>query len=138
MTTTGRVRHILIAYDGGEPSQTALGVGIELAGGSPATVGVVSVIRAGVGVPDDPWSETSEQAARLHDARRRIEEAGLKAEMHAPTGPPGPSIVEVATAFGYDTIVIGSRRLGPIRRTLLGSVSRYVASHSSATVVIAR
>ena len=133
-----RVRRILIAYDGGEPARIALDLGIELARGLGAEVGIVSVVSGDGLAPDDPWSETSEHAAELHEARLRAEAAGLSAATHEPTGAPGPLIVEVGADFGYDTIVVGARRLGPIRRTLLGSVSKYVAAHSAATVIIAR
>jgi nucleotide-binding universal stress UspA family protein len=135
---SGRVRRLLIAFDGGDPAWTALELGIELASAAHAAVGIVSVVPAEDGTPDDPWSETSKHAAELHEAKLRVEAAGLTADTHEPTGNPGPLIVEVAASFEYDTIVVGARRLGPIRRTLLGSVSRYVVSHSSATVVIAR
>lgn len=134
----GRVRRILIAYDGGEPARAALDVGIEVARAAGADVGIVSVVPRGGRNPDDPWSETSEHAAMLHEARLLIEAAGLRVETHEPTGAAGPSIVGVGSNFEYDTIVIGARRLGPIRRTLLGSVSSYVAGHSKATVIIAR
>ncbi len=134
----GRVRRLLIAYDGGEPARIALELGIELASAEGAAIGIVSVVPDDVEAPDDPWSETSKHAAELHEAKLRIAEAGLSAETHEPTGAPGPLIVEVAADFEYDTIVIGARRLGPIRRALLGSVSRYVANHSSATIIIAR
>jgi nucleotide-binding universal stress UspA family protein len=133
-----RVRRLLIAYDGGEPARSALELGIELASAAGAAIGIVSVVPADGVAPDDPWSGTSEHAAELYEAKLRVAAAGLTAETHEPTGNPGPSIVAVAASFEYDTIVIGARRLGPIRRRLLGSVSRYVASHSSATVVIAR
>jgi nucleotide-binding universal stress UspA family protein len=135
---SARVRRLLIAFDGGDPAWTALELGIELASAAHAAVGIVSVVPAEDGIPDDPWSETSKHAAELYEAKLRVEAAGLTADTHEPTGNPGPLIVEVAASFEYDTIVVGARRLGPIRRTLLGSVSRYVVSHSSATVVIAR
>jgi nucleotide-binding universal stress UspA family protein len=134
----GRIRRLLVAYDGGEPARLALELGIELASTAGATLGIVSVVPGEGLAPDDPWSATSERAAELSEAKRRAAKAGLAAVTHEPTGIPGPSIVEVAASFEYDTIVIGARRLGPIRRTLLGSVSRYVASHSSATIIIAR
>jgi nucleotide-binding universal stress UspA family protein len=133
-----RVRRLLIAYDGGEPAQAALELGIELAVATGAAIGIVSVAPEDSVPPDDPWSETSEHAAELYEAKMRVAAAGLSAETHEPTGAPGPSIVLVAATFDYDTIVIGARQLGPIRRRLLGSVSRYVARHSPATIVIAR
>jgi nucleotide-binding universal stress UspA family protein len=134
-----RIRRVLIAYDGGEPAQTALELGIELGSATSAAIGIISVAPVEPGVaPDDPWSEMSQHAAALDAAKQRVVEAGLTAETHEPTGDPGPLIVEVAASLDYDTIVIGARRLDPIRRMFLGSVSRYVASHSSATVIVAR
>ena len=133
----GRTHRLLVAYDAGEPARVALDHGIELARATGATLGIVSVAPDDE-VPDDPWSETSERAAALYAAKLRAEEAGIDAVTHLPTGAPGPTIVQVAAAFDYDTIIIGSRRLGPIRRRLLGSVSAYVVSHTSATTIVAR
>jgi nucleotide-binding universal stress UspA family protein len=138
MIMAGRVRRLLVAYDAGHPAAMALELGIEIAAATGAAIGIVTVVPEPTEPPDDPWSETSERAAELYLAKLRAAEAGLVAQTHLPTGVPGPQIVEVAAAFGYDTIVIGSRRLGPIRRTLLGSVSRYVATHSRSTTIIAR
>ncbi len=135
----GIVRRLLIAYDGGEPARIALELGIQLGAATGAAIGIVSVAPVERGVaPDDPWSRMSEHAAALYEAKRRVSEAGLTAETHEPTGDPGPSIVDVAASFGYDTVGTGARRLDPIRRRLLGSVSTYVAHHSKATVIIAR
>lgn len=47
-------------------------------------------------------------------------------------------IQAAAKAGGCDIIVIGSRRQGVLGRILQGSVSERVATHSEATVVIAR
>jgi nucleotide-binding universal stress UspA family protein len=133
------MRRILIAYDGTEPSEVALERGIELGRALGASVGIVSVAPPEPGVrPDDPWSELSEHAAVLYEARRRADAAGLIAETHEPVGNPGPMIVKVAADFEYDTIVVGARQMSRLRRTLLGSVSRYVARHSPATIVVAR
>jgi nucleotide-binding universal stress UspA family protein len=131
------VRRLLVAYDTGEPARVALDWGIQLARSTGAALGIVSVAPDDE-VPDDPWSETSERAAGLYAAKLRAAEAGIDAVTHLPVGAPGPMIVEVAATFDYDTIVIGSRRLGPIRRRLLGSVSGYVVSHTHATTIVAR
>jgi nucleotide-binding universal stress UspA family protein len=134
-----RVGRLLIAYDGRSPAEKALTTGIELALAHGAELGIVSVVPEPIGDPDDPWSETSERAWLLYSARCRAEKRGVASvATHDPVGQPGPSIVDVAAEFGYDTIVIGSRSLDPIRRRLLGSVSYYVASRSKATVIIAR
>jgi len=136
---TQRIHRLLVAYDGGGPSETALNMGIELALANHAELGIVSVVPEQVGDPDDPWSETSDRAWLLYSARSRAEARGVASvRSHAPIGVAGPSIVACAVNNDYDTIVIGSRQLGRIRRRLLGSVSYYVANHSHATVIIAR
>lgn len=134
-----RITKILIAYDGRAPSEAALALGIELGRTTGAAVGLISVAPREPGVaPDDPWSELSEHAAVLHEAKRRATEAGLSVELHEPVGNPGPLVVKVAEDFGYDAIIVGARRLGRLKSTLLGSVSRYVARNASVTTIIAR
>ena len=48
------------------------------------------------------------------------------------------TIERVADERGYDTIVIGTRGVRSLARTLQGSVSEHVASHAHVTVVVAR
>lgn len=51
---------------------------------------------------------------------------------------PGPAIVHKAEEVGAGMIVMGSRGLGLVRRTMLGSVSSYVLHHSKIPVFIYR
>ncbi|XP_022328872.1 universal stress protein in QAH/OAS sulfhydrylase 3'region-like [Crassostrea virginica] len=53
-------------------------------------------------------------------------------------GDPGPGLVEVGASEKAAMIVMGSRGLGTIRRTLLGSVSSYVMCHASVPVIVCR
>lgn len=53
-------------------------------------------------------------------------------------GEPGEQIVRVAEDEGADFIVTGSRGLGTIRRTLLGSVSDYIVHHSPVPVFVCK
>ena len=139
MTKPGAFRRILIAYDGSEPAKRALALGIDLARATGADVGVVSVVPTGFGPPpDDPASPTSAHAGELHEAHQALSASGIEAVTHEPTGASGPAIVQVASEYGYDTIVIGARRLDPIRRAVLGSVSGYVATHAPMSVLITR
>jgi len=133
------IRRILIAYDGSEPARRALAIGAELAGGLGTQVGLVSVTpQRPDRKPDDPWGDASAHAAELAEAKAFLAERGLEAETHEPTGVAGPMIVRVAKEFAYDTIVLGSRHLSAIGQAFLGSVSKYVAHHAEATVIIAR
>ena len=51
---------------------------------------------------------------------------------------PGHVITDVATSEKANMIVMGTRGLGTIRRTILGSVSDYVVHHSHCPVVVCR
>jgi nucleotide-binding universal stress UspA family protein len=130
---------ILLAYDGGEPAKRALEQTIELATRFGATVGVISVVPMRAGrAPMDPWDDRTVHAEELMEARARLREAGLEAEMLEPGGDPAKTIERIADERGYDTIVIGSRGLGTIAKALQGSVSEHVAAHAHTTVVVAR
>lgn len=43
---------------------------------------------------------------------------------------PGEAIIRASEELGADLIVMGSRGMGVVRRTILGSVSDYVLQHS--------
>ena len=134
-----RPRRILVAFDGTPEATRALDLAGALAAGVGAEVGIVSVVPVRLGPPaDDPWSDRSEHAAELHKAEQALSARGLITTTHEPTGDAGPLIVRVAREFGYDLIVVGSRHLDPLRRALLGSVSRYVVRHADVSVLIAR
>ena len=53
-------------------------------------------------------------------------------------GKSGEAIIAAAKEEGAGLIVMGSRGMGKIRRTLIGSVSDYVLHHAHAPVVICR
>ena len=54
------------------------------------------------------------------------------------TGNPGVVITEVAAEIKADMVVMGTRGLGTVRRTILGSVSDYVLHHVHIPVIICR
>lgn len=49
---------------------------------------------------------------------------------------PGEGIVNTAIELDADMIIMGSRGMGTIRRTILGSVSDYVVHHANVPVVV--
>jgi len=51
---------------------------------------------------------------------------------------PGESIVEQARSEHVSMVVLGTRGLGSIRRTILGSVSDYVLHHVHCPVAVCR
>ena len=133
------MKKILVAYDGGQPAYRALVLAAQLAKRFDAQVGVVSVIPVHPGrTPIDPWDDLPVHTAELAEARAILAERGVEAVLHEPAGNPATTIEKIAEDEGYDTVVIGSRGLGPLSRFLQGSVSEHVATHSAATVIVAR
>ncbi|XP_053378016.1 uncharacterized protein LOC128547971 [Mercenaria mercenaria] len=51
---------------------------------------------------------------------------------------PGEGICKAVTEIGASMIIIGTRGMGKVRRTLLGSVSDYVLHHAHVPVLICR
>ena len=132
------MRRILLAYDGTPGADTALSTTVALAKALKAEVGVVSVVPVHLGrTPIDPWDDRPVHTEQLERARRLLREDGIEPVLTEPAGDPATVIEEEAERGGYDTIVVGSRRLGAVGRLLQGSVSEHVATHAKTTVVIA-
>ncbi len=128
---------ILVAYDGGDPSRRALETAAELARALGATVSVVSVVPSHIGrAPIDPWDDTSVHDRELLEAKQILMAKGVEPELIEPVGDPAKTIERIAEEGGFDTVILGSRGLGPISRAMQGSVSEHVATHTDATVVI--
>ena len=114
---------ILVAFDGTEPSFWALQQAADAAEGSDVEIGIITVLP--------PVVEAPQQALRY------LAERGIEATVHTPMGDPATEIARVAENGAYHTIYLG-RREGSLGRTLGPSVSRRVALHAPANVLIAR
>jgi len=133
------MKRILVAYDGGEPARRALDTAISLATRFDALISVVSVVPYHPGrAPIDPWDDDAVHMRELEEARRILIQHGIEAEVLEPIGDPARTIERIARDGGFDTVVIGSRGLGPLSRFFQGSVSEHVATHAETTVVVAR
>ena len=133
------MKRILVAYDGGEPARRALDTAIELAKPFDAAITVVSVVPSYPRrVPVDPWDDKEVHDKEIAEAKLILAGRGITAEFMEPFGDPAHTIERIAEEGGFDTVVVGSRGLGPVSRFLQGSVSEHVATHVDATVVIAR
>ena len=60
----------------------------------------------------------------------------INGETHSQIGPPGHVIVSMADEFKASMIVMGTRGMGLLRRTILGSVSHYVIHHTKVPVTV--
>jgi nucleotide-binding universal stress UspA family protein len=85
--------------------------------------------------------EQAEGEARslLEEQAKQIGASGGKlAETHLERGEPDKEIVRLSEELGVGTIVIGSRGLGGLRRSLMGSVSESVVRHAHCPVFVVR
>jgi nucleotide-binding universal stress UspA family protein len=71
-------------------------------------------------------------------AQRIGSEGGKVSETHFRSGEPDKEILRAAEEIEAGTIVIGSRGLGAISRTLLGSISDSVVRHAHCPVFVVR
>jgi nucleotide-binding universal stress UspA family protein len=73
-----------------------------------------------------------EQVGHIEDTGGRVTESYLR------QGRPDREIVNLAEEIGAGLIVMGSRGLGGLRRTVLGSVSDSVVRHAHCPVLVVR
>lgn len=100
-----------------------------------------------------PWIAIPEATARIESnilkqleqgeedvagARKILEPAGLKVTSSVLKGYPKAMILDEASKWGADLIVVGSQGLRGITRMLIGSVSEAVAMHAHCSVEVIR
>jgi nucleotide-binding universal stress UspA family protein len=137
---------IVVGVDGSENAWRALGWAVAeatLRGASlrivcsfedpVATVGIGTAFSAGAPITVDP--ELIEDAARgvVDEARRRVGNA-VAVELVARCDRPAAVLCEESRSAAL--LVVGTRGHSAVGSLLLGSVSNYVAHHSSCPVVI--
>ncbi len=138
-------RRILIAVDGSPLSAHAADVGIELArslGSNLALIHVVDpapYVASESGIPATDIIAVAEQ-----NGSRLLAEYRARATLQAPpmefvrVGTPAAEIVDAATEWHADLIVIGSHGRGGVSRLLLGSVAEGVMRHAPCPVLVVR
>lgn len=68
----------------------------------------------------------------------KLKAVHLRGKFRTGQGKPGEVICKIAQEEKASLIIVGTRGLGKIRRTLLGSVSDYVIHHAHAPVLVCR
>lgn len=139
---------ILLAYDGSEESKKALQEVKRIGFQNKSEVTVLSVaaqsdianIESGVKryVEDIHKALLEESKNLLEIAVKEFADYPFKVDAVNTMGKPGAVIVEYASENNIDLIVMGSRGLGAVKRTFLGSVSNYVLNHTEKSVYIVR
>src|SRR5918911_2909813 len=126
---------ILLATDGSEDGELAASTAIELANKTGSELHVVHIVDLVSSVVLD-----EAEARELLDALvKRLEDAGsVWAQAHLGEGVPAAEIVGLGEEIDAGLIVVGSRGLGGVRRTLMGSVSEAVTRHAHCAVLVVR
>jgi nucleotide-binding universal stress UspA family protein len=142
---------ILLATDGSVEAELAAWTAADLAKSTHSELHTVIVFQVAAYV--HPFyevrfpkvAEQLRQQARegiqkvLDEQLERIQEGGVEVtEAHLRTGEPDGEIVALSEELGAGLIVIGSRGLGGVRRTLMGSVSDSVIRHAHCAVLVVR
>ncbi len=146
--------HLLVAVDGSETSNEA----VEVAGDLAATYDAIThVIHVSPDLREVilPGAEHQEKPCHAHDsvtdselsygeriiaqAVARLKELGVKdIRLLNELGSPAEKIAHAAERNNCTAVVIGSRGLGGIAGTVLGSISRAVVDKSSCIVIVVK
>jgi nucleotide-binding universal stress UspA family protein len=140
---------ILLAVDGSVPSQDAID---EVAGRpwpTPSNLRAVSVVGPYVPPPTEfiPGAFAPHEVVQEHmkDAERiaahaadRLTRSGLSVDTAVRHGDPRTVIVDEATEWRADLIVVGSHGHTGLTRLLLGSVAQAVVAHAPCSVEVVR
>lgn len=83
--------------------------------------------------------EKQENAEMTTKFKGLLEKYGVKGEYRVVySSKPGEAIVEASKTERATMVIMGTRGMGSIRRTIMGSVSDYVVHHSDVPVIICR
>lgn len=137
------LKKIAVAYNGSPESRDALDTAVALAAHTGASLTLIAVADYPSYAYGTAWP-TMSPSQILEGEQRQKEQLVKDALSELPDGIESHSLVatgDTATALaeqseGYDLLVTGSRGYGPLRRTLLGSVTRRVVRSSSCPVLV--
>jgi len=123
------VDRILLAFDGSPSAWEGLDKAAHLVQLSGAALGVVYVA---------PAPGLDEEADPLSAARLALQVRGIEVTTFAAFGEPVEQIRRLALDGDFDTIILGSRPRGSLRRLVDGSISLRLAADAPVTVIVAR
>jgi nucleotide-binding universal stress UspA family protein len=135
---------ILVPVDGSENSNRALTFATKFAEKYSASITVAHVVYLTVelitNTPDLAVTITKrfEEKGKklLEDSLTQIQQAGIVGETVLLRGHIGPEIVSYTSRERFDMVVMGSRGLDALSRTIRGSISDYVIDHAKCPVFI--
>ena len=141
---------LLVAVDGSEEATAAAQAATEMGRVAGAEVHVAYAMQEERYRPHlgpemwEGWEEGFEEAKRSvrswveKEAQRMRGEGAITVEPHLLIGRPDAAIVWLAEELSADLVLVGSRGLGAMRRTLIGSVSDSVVRHAHCPVLVVR
>jgi nucleotide-binding universal stress UspA family protein len=137
------IKKILVPMDGSKNSMRGLDEAIYLARQCNAIITGLYVIPLAKPVTDSQISYLEKYL--LNNASKFMSKAKIRAAQNGILfdddiiyGDEGPKIINYANNKSYDIIVIGSRGMGSIKETFLGSTSNYVLHKSKIPVLIVK
>jgi nucleotide-binding universal stress UspA family protein len=141
---------ILLATDGSDEAAMAAEAAAELSKQSGSEIHVAYVLPAPAQLIGHHLYSAEMRESLLGAAEREAEtflkeraeqigtDGGKVAETHLRSGEPDKEILRLAEELGAGLIVIGSRGLGAVSRTLMGSVSESVVRQAHCPVFVVR
>lgn len=146
---------ILIATDGSDFSRNAVEESCKFIAAKKQTdIKIISVVERLAPMAAEPFAVSAEYYAQIEsDMKKAAKEAVAEAEKiindklpeenifisgEVFTGSVKQMIVDEATQFGADLIVVGSHGYGFFDRLMLGSISSYVVHHAPCSVLVVR
>ena len=137
------MKNILVPVDGSEGSDRAVTEAISIAEACEAKLNFLYVaninqLAINACLSDAILEAVTKAGNVVLDRAMEMVPSGIEKEAFSETGSPAVVILDFATSNDMDLIVMGSRGLNRIQSVLLGSVGRYVASHSGLPVLIIR
>jgi nucleotide-binding universal stress UspA family protein len=136
------IKKILVPLDGSKNSMRGLDEAIYLARQCHATITGLYVVPLSKPVTDSQISYLEKHllnnaAKFMSKAKIRAAQNGIVFDDDITYGDEGPKIITYANK-GFDIIVIGSRGMGSIKETFLGSTSNHVLHKSKIPVLIVK
>jgi nucleotide-binding universal stress UspA family protein len=142
---------VLIAYDGSVSSDEVCDLIVAIAWPSGSELRVVTACAPylpGSFAPDELFdpatpetvfeAEREAAEARAKVAAERIGRPTTTVTWAAINGRPASVVLDEATAWSADLVVVGTRGLGPFTAALLGSVSDEIVDHATCPVLVVR
>ncbi|MDO5862626.1 MAG: universal stress protein [Thermoplasmata archaeon] len=123
----------LLAYDGRPTSEKALDYAIDHSIRYEEPLYILTVVREDQMDPEGPDEAVREY---MQAAQRKAASAGATVHTIIETGRADETVIDVASRYDCDTIIVGRSNRSSLDRFFLGSVSDHVAKHATCTVIM--